>query len=79
MSMDNDVAVTFKIPIKLLKTVDKLAAEYRISRANTLKLLVERGIMNHGEPSEVTTTNKEGERRKDGVAITVNNELRKLL
>ena len=73
------MSVCFKIPLKLLKMVDKLATEYRLSRANTLKRLVEQAIMLEGEPSEVTTTNPGGERRKDGVAITVNNELRKLL
>lgn len=79
MSNDQYVNVVTDLQIKTLMRVDKLAKEYNLSRTACLQRLIEYAVRSHGEPLEVTATNPDGERHKNGVAITVNNELRKLL
>ena len=79
MATDHYTSVAFKLPYKTHQAVVKLAAEYGLSRANTLMMLVEEGLKHQGERLEVTTTNTEGVRRANGVPGFVNNGLRKLL
>lgn len=79
LSNDQYVHIGFAIQAKTLMRIDKLAAEYGLSRTACLQRLVEYAVRSHGEPLEVTATNPDGERRKDGVAITIHNEARKLL
>lgn len=79
MAIDNYISVALHLPYKTLQRVDKLAAEYGLSRANTLMRLVESAAMQHGEPIEVSSTTTNGERRKNGIPTVVNNGLRKIL
>ena len=50
-----------------------------LSRANTVLKLVVSALIHVGEPVEVSAITNNGERHKNGVAITVNNEARRLL
>lgn len=68
------------LPYKTLAQVEKLATEYGLSRANMLMKLVEAGLIHeHRESVEVSSVTEDGDRRKDGVAITIHNGARKIL
>jgi hypothetical protein len=79
VAVDLSITVSFKVGVKTLARVDKQAIEWDLSRANTLLKLVESALMHVGEPVECSAITNEGERRKDGVAVTMNNEARRLL
>ena len=79
MAVDLSLVVTFKAGIKTVARIDKLAVEWDLSRANVVLKLVESALLHVGEPVEVSAITKDGERHKNGVAITVNNEARRLL
>ena len=79
MAADLSLIVTFKAGVKTVARVDKLAVEWDLSRANTVLKLVESALLHVGEPVECSAITQDGERHKNGVAITVNNESRRLL
>ena len=79
MAADLSVVVTFKAGVKTVSRIDKQAIEWGLSRANTVLKLVESALIHIGEPVEVSAITSNGERHKNGVAITVNNEARRLL
>lgn len=79
MPNDHYRHVAFSIQRKTLERIDKLAAEFGLSRANTLVTLIEQALIAHGEPIEVSTTNTNGVRRANNTAGVVANGLRKIL
>lgn len=79
MADDQYMTVSAQIPLKTAMKLDKLAMEYRLSRANTILRLLEKGIMDHGEVIEVSSVSPDGLRRKDGIPVSVNNGLRNML
>ena len=79
MAVDLSLIVTFKAGVKTVARVDKLAVEWDLSRANTVLKLVESVLLHVGEPVECSAITNEGERHRNGVAITMNNEARRLL
>ena len=79
MAVDLSITVSFKVGVKTLARVDKQAIEWDLSRGNTLLKLVESALMAVGEPVECSDITKGGERHKNGVAITVSTESRRLL
>lgn len=79
MAADLSVLVSFKAGVKTIARIDKQAIEWGLSRANTVLKLVESALIHVGEPIEVNTVTNNGERHNNGVAITVNNEARRLL
>lgn len=79
MPNDHYILISAQVPFKTVQRIDKLAQEYGLSRANTIVKLLEHAAKIHGEPIQTSSTTPNGERRKDGVSITINNELRKIL
>lgn len=79
MARDDYVPVTFHMSYKTVQKVEKLAAEYGLSKANTMVKLIEAGITAHSERLEVTTTNSEGFRNAKGVPVSIRPGLRDLL
>lgn len=79
MPNDHYVTVTAQLPYKTVQVIEALAITYGLSKANTIVKLLERAVMEHGEPVQVSRITQDGERHKNGVAISVNNELRKQL
>ena len=72
-------AVRIEIPVKTLSSIEKLAELYDMSRTRTILMLIEMGIKATGEDVERTTTMKEGKQKKNGVAVCLNQPLRKVL
>jgi hypothetical protein len=79
MAIDNYVNVALHLPYKTLQRVDKLAAEYGLSRANTLMKLIESASLDHGEKIEVSSVTHNGKRHKNGIPVVVANTLREVL
>lgn len=79
MPTDHYISTALHLPYKTLQRIEKLAAEYGLSKANMMMRLIERGLMDAGEPIEVSSVSPDGERNKRNIPIMVNNTLRKVL
>ena len=66
-----------KVPLKILNSIEKLMEIYDLSRARMIIKLIEIGLQHVGEDVERTST-CEG-KVKDGIPITLNQGLRKVL
>lgn len=79
MAVDHYVSMVVSVPSKLVMSIDRLAAEYGLSRTNTIKRLLEEAVHWHGAPVEQSNTFKHGARNKHKMPATVNNALRNVL
>lgn len=78
MSINSEVSVNCMVSRKILSAINKVSVDLDLSRGKTLTKLIELGLQAYGEAVERSTTT-DGVVKKNGVPVTLNMGLRKIL